>query len=142
MTRHLPTIAAAGALLLAGCGGGAAQRSADAAATARGDAGMLHFARCMRAHGVLMQDPSNRPGHAGLSIDLPEKSPASTTAYDACGHFRTMRSAGTCSRRASTTTAPGPDTPALASDETRGREPLGVLEPDGRRWTLSVRCTA
>jgi hypothetical protein len=87
MTRHLPTIAAAAALLLAGCGTGAPQRSADAAATARSDADMLHFARCMRAHGVLMQDPFNRPGHSGLSLDLPEKSPATTTAYGACGHF-------------------------------------------------------
>jgi hypothetical protein len=46
---------------------------------------MLLFTRCMRTHGIDMGDPVARPGHAGLSIDLPERGPATSTAYRACG---------------------------------------------------------
>jgi hypothetical protein len=51
------------------------------------DQAMVSFARCMRAHGVQMSDPVHRPGHAGLSIDLPERGPATSAAYAACTHF-------------------------------------------------------
>jgi hypothetical protein len=72
------------AALLAGCGGGSAPGSADAAALARSDHAMLQFVRCMRSHGIDMADPLHRPGHSGLSIDLPERGPASSAAYQAC----------------------------------------------------------
>ena len=48
---------------------------------------MISFARCMRGHGVQMSDPVHRPGHAGLSIDMPERGPATNAAYAACTHF-------------------------------------------------------
>jgi len=48
---------------------------------------MISFTRCMRSHGVQMSDPVHRPGHAGLSIDLPERGPATSAAYAACTHF-------------------------------------------------------
>ena len=48
---------------------------------------MVQFARCMRTHGVNMPDPSHRPGHDGLSIELPQQGPATTDAYDACGRY-------------------------------------------------------
>lgn len=48
---------------------------------------MVSFTRCMRSHGVRMPDPFHRPGHAGLSINMPEQGPATRTAYAACTHF-------------------------------------------------------
>jgi hypothetical protein len=52
----------------------------------------------MRRHGVHMGDPYHRPGHAGLTLDLPEKTPATTTAYSSCNHLITfieaMKAAG------------------------------------------------
>ena len=48
---------------------------------------MIEFARCMRAHGINMPDPFHRPGHEGLSIELPQQGPATTDAYKACGQF-------------------------------------------------------
>jgi hypothetical protein len=54
---------------------------------ARGDQNMVDFTHCMRSHGVQMADPYHRPGHAGLSINLPSQSPANHAAYAACMHF-------------------------------------------------------
>jgi hypothetical protein len=51
------------------------------------DLDMVHFARCMRGHGVAMSDPFHRPGHAGLSIDMPTQDSATKAAYTACTHF-------------------------------------------------------
>ena len=48
---------------------------------------MVQFARCMRAHGINMPDPFHRLGHQGLSIELPQPGPATTGAYNACGHY-------------------------------------------------------
>jgi hypothetical protein len=54
---------------------------------AQSDQDMVNFARCMRAHGVQMSDPVHRPGHAGLSIDMPTRDSATSAAYVACNHF-------------------------------------------------------
>jgi hypothetical protein len=78
--------ASAAVILIAGCGSGSNTGRSSRAANAS-DQGMLQFARCMRAHGIAMADPFHRPGHAGLSIDLPEQGPATTSAYATCGHF-------------------------------------------------------
>jgi hypothetical protein len=51
------------------------------------DLDMVHFARCMHSHGVAMPDPYHRPGHAGLSIDMPTQDAATRSAYAACTHF-------------------------------------------------------
>lgn len=51
------------------------------------DLDMIHFTRCMRAHDVSMQDPFHRPGHAGLSIDMPPQDAITQAAYSACTHF-------------------------------------------------------
>jgi hypothetical protein len=51
------------------------------------DLDFLHFTRCMRSHGVAMSDPFHRPGHAGLSIDMPTQDAATRPAYAACTHF-------------------------------------------------------
>ncbi len=51
------------------------------------DLDMVHFAACMRSHGVAMSDPFHRPGHAGLSIDMPTQDAATRPAYSACTHF-------------------------------------------------------
>ncbi len=55
--------------------------------TAQGDQDMIRFTRCMRGHGVPMADPSHRPGHSGLTIDIPTLTPAVRAAYQACVHF-------------------------------------------------------
>ena len=69
-------------------GGGQTGRAADGTLTQeQSDLDMLHFARCMRTHGVAMPDPSHRPGHAGLSIDMPTRDAATRPAYVACTHF-------------------------------------------------------
>jgi hypothetical protein len=41
----------------------------------------------MRHHGVHMGDPYHRAGHAGLTLELPEKVPATIRAYRSCGHL-------------------------------------------------------
>ena len=34
-----------------------------------------------------MSDPFHRPGHSGLSIDLPTRDAATASGYNACDHF-------------------------------------------------------
>jgi len=52
------------------------------------DRDMVDYARCIRAHGVNIPDPSHRPGHAGLSIEFPPTpGPQARTAMAACNHF-------------------------------------------------------
>jgi hypothetical protein len=51
------------------------------------DLDMIHFAQCMRSHGVAMSDPFHRAGHSGLSIEMPTQDSATRAAYAACGHF-------------------------------------------------------
>ena len=67
-----------------GSGGGAAPTRLT---TAQSDQDMLKFTRCMRARGVAMRDPFHRPGHAGLSIEMPTLGPATRAANAVCGHF-------------------------------------------------------
>ena len=68
-------------------GSGHATSSAQPLTQQQSDQDMISFTRCMRSHGVQMSDPVHRPGHAGLSIDLPERGPATSAAYAACTHF-------------------------------------------------------
>jgi hypothetical protein len=55
--------------------------------SAQGDRDFVNFARCMRAHGVQMSDPFHRPGHTGLSIEVPSQTAANRPAFAACTHF-------------------------------------------------------
>jgi hypothetical protein len=66
---------------------GQAPKSTAALTTQQSDLDMIHFARCMRSHGVAMSDPFHRPGHAGLSIDMPTQDATTRAAYAACTHF-------------------------------------------------------
>jgi hypothetical protein len=50
---------------------------------------MVAFTRCLRAHGVDEPDPFHRPGHVGLSVDLPTPGPQTNAALSACNHFMT-----------------------------------------------------
>ena len=93
----------AAAAVLAGCSSGPAPGGAPVASVSghgggaaaagqpltqqQSDQDMIGFTRCMRGHGVQMSDPVHRPGHAGLSIDMPERGPATGAAYAACTHF-------------------------------------------------------
>jgi hypothetical protein len=79
-------------LLAAGCSSGPAASGAAASTVAdplvrQGDADLVNFARCMRAHGVQMSDPDNQPDHVGLTADPPPHSSATRTAYAACDHY-------------------------------------------------------
>ena len=47
----------------------------------------VHFAQCLRAHGVNEPDPHHRPGHVGLSLEMPADTPANRPALAACNHF-------------------------------------------------------
>jgi hypothetical protein len=99
--RHRYGLLVAAAVLAGGCSSAAssgapvASLSGHAAATQSGqaltqqqsDQDMISFTRCMRSHGVQMSDPVHRPGHAGLSIDLPTRDSATSSAYGACTHF-------------------------------------------------------
>jgi hypothetical protein len=55
--------------------------------TQQSDQDFVNFAHCMRAHGVAMSDPFHRPGHNGLSIDMPTQDAATRPAYAKCIHF-------------------------------------------------------
>jgi hypothetical protein len=78
---------APGGAPVASLSGHAAASPAGALTQAQSDQDMISFTRCMRSHGVQMSDPVHRPGHAGLSLDLPERGPATSAAYAACTHF-------------------------------------------------------
>jgi len=99
-------LAAGATALLAACSGGGAGTGPGSAPVAslaanshtghgsatqltqeQSDLDMIHFARCMRSHGVAVSDPFHRPGHAGLSIDMPTQDAATRPAYAVCGHF-------------------------------------------------------
>jgi len=72
---------------LAAGNGQARHRAAAQLTTEQSDLDMIHFARCMRSHGVEMSDPFHRPGHAGLSIGMPTQDAATRPAYLACNRF-------------------------------------------------------
>ncbi len=88
-------MACALAVAIAGCSAGSASSGPGSAAVAslpgqsgrtggalkpptsqQSDQDFVNFAHCMRAHGVAMSDPFHRPGHNGLSIDMPTQDAA------------------------------------------------------------------
>jgi hypothetical protein len=68
-------------------GGSSSGASSGLPTQAQSDQDFVDFARCMRAHGVQMRDPFHRPGHSGLSIDLPQQTAANHPAFSACNHY-------------------------------------------------------
>jgi hypothetical protein len=100
---HIPAalVVLSAAAAIAGCAGhpagpqvaslpsqaGNASQYASTLTQNQSDQDMVSFTRCMRAHGVQLSDPVHRPGHAGLSIDLPTRDAATRPAYTACIHF-------------------------------------------------------
>ncbi|HEV3290321.1 MAG TPA: hypothetical protein VG123_15115 [Streptosporangiaceae bacterium] len=72
---------------VASLSGHAVASSPQALTEAQSDQNMISFTRCMRGHGVQMPDPFHRPGHAGLSIDMPSRGPATNGAYAVCNHY-------------------------------------------------------
>jgi hypothetical protein len=71
------------AVLIGGCGGSSDRAGLSPAV----DRGELRFARCMRAHGIDVADHHTRPGHSGLTLDIPPRGPQTRTAYAACGRY-------------------------------------------------------
>ena len=73
---------------LPGHGPAAGEASASASPSqAQSDRDIVNFTRCLRAHGVNEPDPSTRPGHSGLSFELPPNTAANHPAVVACDHF-------------------------------------------------------
>jgi hypothetical protein len=68
-------------------GQGGSSRAAQPLSEQQSDQDAINFARCMRGHGVQMSDPYHRAGHAGLTLDLPSRSPATNAAFAACTHY-------------------------------------------------------
>jgi hypothetical protein len=54
---------------------------------AQSDQEMVNFARCLRSHGVAEPDPFHRPGHEGVSVEIPAPGPSTNAALAACNHF-------------------------------------------------------
>jgi hypothetical protein len=54
---------------------------------AQSDRDMVHYAQCLRAHGVNEPDPSHRPGHQGLTVNIPAQTPGTAAAIGVCNHF-------------------------------------------------------
>ena len=68
-------------------GHGGASAAPGRYTSAQGDRDMIRFARCVRAHGVQIQDPYHRAGHSGLTLNFPAPTAANQPALDACKHF-------------------------------------------------------
>ena len=68
-------------------GRGAATPAAGTLTQAQSDQDMVHFTRCLRSHGVEVPDPFHRPGHAGVSVEIPTPGPGTNAALTACNHF-------------------------------------------------------
>jgi hypothetical protein len=78
-----------GVASLGGHGGGTATQSTlspEQLAT-QGDTDFINFTRCLRSHGVAEPDPFHRPGHTGLSIEVPTPNAHNRAALAACNHF-------------------------------------------------------
>ena len=68
-------------------GHGAATQAAEPLTQAQSDQDMVHFTRCLRSHGVAEPDPFHRPGHAGVTVEIPTPGPSTNAALTACNHF-------------------------------------------------------
>ncbi|HWW52159.1 MAG TPA: hypothetical protein VNY84_00210 [Acidimicrobiales bacterium] len=68
-------------------GHGSASQTTGALTVSQSDQDMVHFTRCLRSHGVAEPDPFHRPGHDGLSVDIPTPGPTTNAALSACNHF-------------------------------------------------------
>jgi hypothetical protein len=68
-------------------GHAAATQTTGPLTVAQSDRDMVNFARCLRSHGVAESDPFHRPGHSGLSVEVPTPGPTTNAALTACNHF-------------------------------------------------------
>jgi hypothetical protein len=51
------------------------------------DRDMVHYAQCLRAHGINEPVPFHRAGHQGLTVDIPSPTASNAPAIAACNHF-------------------------------------------------------
>ena len=75
-------------------GHGATSASTPTLTESQSDQSVVNFARCLRAHGLNEPDPTQRPGHSGLTVVIPPASPANRPALAACNHFIAKLMAG------------------------------------------------
>jgi hypothetical protein len=88
---------AAAAVLIAACSSSpsapsVASLGGHSTTTATGQAAsfdqdMVNFTHCLRQHGVNEPDPFHRPGHQGLSVEIPAGVSQNSPAMLACQHF-------------------------------------------------------
>jgi len=72
---------------LAGHAGSTNASQSATISVAQSDADMVHFAQCLRAHGVNERDPFHRAGHQGLTVDIPAQTASTAPALTACNHW-------------------------------------------------------
>jgi hypothetical protein len=70
-----------------GSGNGNGNQTSGTLTVAQSDQDMVDFARCLRSHGVDEPDPFHRPGHSGLSVEIPPATSATNAALSVCNHF-------------------------------------------------------
>lgn len=66
---------------------GAAGAGATGFTSSEADQDFVNFAHCLRVHGVDAPDPVHRPGHTGLSLEVPPETAANRAAFAVCNHF-------------------------------------------------------
>ena len=67
--------------------GAAGAGAATGFTSSEADQDFVNFARCLRVHGVDAPDPVHRPGHTGLSLEVPPETAANRAAFAVCNHF-------------------------------------------------------
>jgi hypothetical protein len=68
-------------------GGVGSAHTTTTLSVSQSDQDFVDFARCLRSHGVDEPDPFHRPGHSGLSVEVPPPAPSTNAALSACNHF-------------------------------------------------------
>lgn len=106
--------------------GGSAQ-AAQPLSQQQSDQAMINFVRCMNSHGVQVPEPYHRAGHAGLTLDIPSRGPATNAAFAACTHYlqpiMAAKEAGAAAQAA-------PHLPALTRyAQCMRRHDIAVLDP-------------
>jgi len=74
----------AGVAHLSGTGSSATSTTLS---SSQADQDFVDFAQCLRAHGVNEPDPVHRPGHVGLSVEVPPAGLSTNAALAACSHY-------------------------------------------------------
>jgi hypothetical protein len=67
--------------------GSGSSTAASVPSAQQSDQDLVSYAHCLRNHGVNEPDPFQRPGHSGLTIEIPPSTPSTSAALKDCNHF-------------------------------------------------------